>query len=637
MSVARVSKALAAGLLYRPLLLIYQMGKVGSQTIEATLRAMKLPHLIYRPHFLARGRLEIMRDRLRNASMPDYERESLREQLAEATLLHHTLQIRNSIRKILPCIPRVHIITGIREPVSQILATLFQLHGTYFGEIEKITPEACRDLLLVAPGLDPQRADYMKRIRAGWGQWFDVELKSVLGIDVYAYPFSCERGYSIIENKWARALVYRFENFSALGKMLEHFLGRPVPAIINQNISTEKEYAARYQMVKDQLRLPATFLDEQYDRKCPRHFYGDAEIESFKQRWQHGAMSKTAVTGGTRPKPGIEVFLTPDALALNEARLAHLGSLGLQLRGKKVLEVGGGIGLHTCFFESLKCDVLFTDGRAENVAQVNLRYPHRKTAILDLEKLEDLSHLGAFDIIYCYGTLYHLSQPAKALRALANICREMILLETCVTPGNGDATHLEKEPAENPNQAASGLGCRPTRPWVLRTLKENFGHAYTTVHQPAFHDFETDWAHPAQRKLYRAIFVASRQPLQNPQLTESLPDHTPAATESPETTTKVLLRTIELNEVLRALNIARLDRAKNAKPEVPVDMAGSADVKLEKFTKIKLEGTAPLLSEDAAGKAAVIDFLSEHGFALISEQQQSRDGEENLTFVRLGS
>jgi len=292
MSLAHFSKALAAGLLHRPLLLIYQMGKVGSQTIEATLRALKLPHLIYRPHFLSLQRLEIMRDRLLNAAMPDYERQSLRSQLMEATLLHHTLRIRNSIRRIVPCIPKLHIITGIREPVSQILATLFQLHGTYFGEIEKITSEACRDLLLVSPGLDPQRADYMKRIRTGWGQWFDVELRAVTGIDVYARPFPRERGYTIIENKLARLLVYRFENFFSLGKMLEDFLGKPVPAIINQNISTEKNYAARYQMVKDALRLPAEFLDEQYNRKCPRHFYSDAEIEFSKQRWQRVDQSK---------------------------------------------------------------------------------------------------------------------------------------------------------------------------------------------------------------------------------------------------------------------------------------------------------------------------------------------------------
>jgi len=291
-----LTKALTAGLLHRPLLLIYQMGKVGSQTIEATLRTLKLPHLIYRPHFLALERLEIMGERLRNAAMPDYERESLRAQLAEATLLHHTLRIRNSIRKIVPCIPPVHIITGIREPVSQILATLFQLHGTYFGEMEKITSVACRDLLLVSPGLDPQRADYMKRIRAGWGQWFDVELRSVMGIDVYAYPFPHERGYTIIENKLARVLVYRFEDFSSLGKMLEDFLGRSVPAIINRNVSTEKEYAARYQMIKEQLRLPVEFLDEQYNRKCPRHFYSDAEVECFKQRWQRGGSLKVVLS-----------------------------------------------------------------------------------------------------------------------------------------------------------------------------------------------------------------------------------------------------------------------------------------------------------------------------------------------------
>jgi FkbM family methyltransferase len=222
------------------------------------------------------------------------------------------------------------------------------------------------------------------------------------------------------------------------------------------------------------------------------------------------------------PACGPEVFLTPDALAINEARLCHLASLGLDLGGKKVLEVGGGIGLHTGFFESLGCDVTFTDGRADNVAEVNRRYPRRKAAVLDLDRETDLTRFGQFDIVYCYGLLYHLSQPAQALRALSAICREMILVETCVTPGDTEELHPEAEPAHNPNQAASGLGCRPTRPWVLRQLREHFGHGYVTVTQPLHPDFELNWVWPAQRKLYRSVFVGAKRALTLPSLSEAL-------------------------------------------------------------------------------------------------------------------
>jgi FkbM family methyltransferase len=219
-----------------------------------------------------------------------------------------------------------------------------------------------------------------------------------------------------------------------------------------------------------------------------------------------------------------DVFLSPDALAINEARLCHLASLGLDLAGKTVLEVGGGIGLHTCFFESLGCVVTCTDGRLDNVQETKRRYPHRNASVLDLDRETDLRHLGTFDLIYCYGTLYHLSKPEEALSALAKVCRGQILLETCVTPGDEELLHPVQEPALNPNQAVSGLGCRPTRKWVMRQLREQFGWAYNSVTQPLHHDFERNWLEPAPRKLYRAIFVGSKQPLNLPTLSETVCD-----------------------------------------------------------------------------------------------------------------
>ena len=132
--------------------------------------------------------------------------------------------------------------------------------------------------------------------------------------------------------------------------------------------------------------------------------------------------SAVAVRNSSEPRTAIQrpnstdVFLSEDALAINEARLCHLASLGLDIAGKKVLEVGGGIGLHTCFFESLGCDVLFTEARPENLAAALKRTPHRKSMLLNLDLESDLSHLGRFDIVYCYGTLYHYENQRRRLR-----------------------------------------------------------------------------------------------------------------------------------------------------------------------------------------------------------------------------
>src|SRR5258707_9415172 len=51
------------------------------------------------------------------------------------------------------------------------------------------------------------------------------------------------------------------------------------------------------------------------------------------------------------------IFLTPEALDINEAAQQHLASLMLDLEHQRVLEVGAGIGLHTGFFEDHGCSI----------------------------------------------------------------------------------------------------------------------------------------------------------------------------------------------------------------------------------------------------------------------------------------
>jgi SAM-dependent methyltransferase len=219
------------------------------------------------------------------------------------------------------------------------------------------------------------------------------------------------------------------------------------------------------------------------------------------------------------------VFLAPNAHAINQARQSHLASLGLDLKGKSVLEVGAGIGLHTPFFLERGCTVTVTDGRAENVAEIARRHPGVKTAIVDLE-IDSPIELGRFDVIYCYGLLYHLSNPQRALARLADVCDGQLLLETAVSPGTHDELLLVRDP-DAFNQAISGIGCRPTRLWILNRLKSLFGHGYIPRTQPDHVDFPADWVHTPIQTMHRSIFVGSRTPLALPTLTDAVPSEQP--------------------------------------------------------------------------------------------------------------
>lgn len=218
------------------------------------------------------------------------------------------------------------------------------------------------------------------------------------------------------------------------------------------------------------------------------------------------------------------VFFEPDAIAINNARLDHLASLGLPLSGKSVLEVGAGIGLLSHFFEERACKLIITDGNPNNVREMLRRFPHREAQLLDLNAATDLSFLGRFQIIFCYGTLYHLSKPEQALRTLASVCDEMILLETCVALGKEPDIRFIKDWIAN-NQATSGIGCRPTRSWVMGRLRQDFGHSYIPRTQPRHPDFVLDWRKPPDQLLYRSVFIGSKHPLRNPNLLEEIPEH----------------------------------------------------------------------------------------------------------------
>lgn len=208
----------------------------------------------------------------------------------------------------------------------------------------------------------------------------------------------------------------------------------------------------------------------------------------------------------------------------NQRRLEHLATLGLPLAERSVLEVGAGIGDHTEFFLDRGCSVFTTDGRPENVEVLRERFPWIAVDLLDLDDPDPSFRHGA-EVVYCYGTLYHLARPAEALAFLAERCGNLLLLETAVSFGDDLSVNVVEEQAFHPSQAVSGKGCRPTRPWVLAQLRRYFSHVYLPGTQPWHPEFPLDWAAspPPEGELSRAIFIASREALVHPNLTETLP------------------------------------------------------------------------------------------------------------------
>jgi SAM-dependent methyltransferase len=222
-----------------------------------------------------------------------------------------------------------------------------------------------------------------------------------------------------------------------------------------------------------------------------------------------------------RKHGGAEVFDTPDAISINEARMANLESLGLALAGKRVLDVGAGIGHLANRLRNMGCAVVCVEGRESNREVMRQRYPELEGHVADVEK-DSLSRFGRFDVVFAYGLLYHLENPLLAIRNMASVCDELLLLETVICDHELPIVRIEDE-SKDSNQALTGLACRPSPHYVVLALsRAGFEQVYAPVTPPEHEDFRFEWRNNLDVSRdghnLRCIFIASRRALNNPKL-----------------------------------------------------------------------------------------------------------------------
>jgi SAM-dependent methyltransferase len=204
----------------------------------------------------------------------------------------------------------------------------------------------------------------------------------------------------------------------------------------------------------------------------------------------------------------------------NRARLEHLASLGLPLSNCRVLELGSGPGDHTGFYAQRGCATVAVDARQDCLATLKA-----ETRACDLNDPSALADLGAFDVIHCYGILYHLENPAALIGYIGEACRGTAIVETCVSAAESGRVDQVEEITSDYTQSSTGRGCRPGRRWVFEELRRVFPFVYNTRTQPRHPEFPIDWNNlSGAPPLIRAVFVASKRPHDLPSLSPILLD-----------------------------------------------------------------------------------------------------------------
>jgi len=204
--------------------------------------------------------------------------------------------------------------------------------------------------------------------------------------------------------------------------------------------------------------------------------------------------------------------------ALNAARgetvARLLPELKQRLNLKTALDLGCGLGHYAEILHQHGLDVLAVDGRVENVEEARRRFPHLKFQVADAQNPE-LSQLGKFDLVFCFGLLYHLENPFRVVRSIAELSSKLTLIEGIVYPSPEPAMVLMDENT-GVDQGLNYMAFYPSEPCLIKMLRRSgLSHCYNPELMPA---------HPEYHKgpngfRRRTVLAAARESIDSPVLT----------------------------------------------------------------------------------------------------------------------
>ncbi len=175
---------------------------------------------------------------------------------------------------------------------------------------------------------------------------------------------------------------------------------------------------------------------------------------------------------------------------------------------KSALDAGCGIGFFSILLRECGLDVQAFDGRESNINEARQRYPEISFRQGDIED-SGITHLGSFDLVLCFGLLYHLENPLRAIRHLHSLTGKVLLLESMCLPTYELQVLLREEP-DSVDQSLTDLAFYPSEGSIVKMLfRAGFRYVYRIADLPD-HDEFRDTPSFTRR---RTIVLASREPI----------------------------------------------------------------------------------------------------------------------------
>ena len=269
----RLKRLLSSGVATEPPILVYQMGKVGSSTVYRSLTESGLP--------LAVEQIQFLSDRW----IADVERQYKAANAATPLNVVRSKVVARQIRESKNVCWK--IISLVRDPIARNISSLFEtmepLSPALIGSDGNVDAQKATRHLLGQFATFDESSDYVCN-------WFDDEMRSVFGINVFQFPFCRETGTCRIRQGNVDLLILTLENLDwsyapAIQQFLE--LDRPLD-LVRANVAADKKHSAAYQQVLEQIRIPKSVCERIYSSRFCRHFYSNETRSNFIGRWSTG-------------------------------------------------------------------------------------------------------------------------------------------------------------------------------------------------------------------------------------------------------------------------------------------------------------------------------------------------------------
>lgn len=249
-------------------ILIYTMRKVGTVSIKDALdESLGINNLYLHSLNPIGGKEEFVNEiNLNNRSISPYYKKA-------ASLIKDNIKNEKKLK----------VITAVREPIARNLSFMFYNLQLFLGLNSNLVNTQNSKFAFTEIFEDIY---YQKINHDYFLNWFDIELKNSLGIDIYEYPFDKKKGYSIIKKNNIELLILKIEYLDNCVQIIKEFTGADKFELKRKNSADSYWYKPIYDSYKEEFIPNEEHLYKLYNSRFMKYFYSKDEITKFYKKWR---------------------------------------------------------------------------------------------------------------------------------------------------------------------------------------------------------------------------------------------------------------------------------------------------------------------------------------------------------------